>query len=220
MASDFQDDAREIEMRELFNLRKDDKEGRSGIDAVLDINDLTIDFELKTTANGSVTTVRDFGPDHIKKWENKHWLIGFYDDDGVMYYKYGSPKMMRAWIQEKAQYIQPDFAIVDLISNNLSLEDMYAVIGKKEKYTIDDARALHKRQYTVKKYKELQDDKPYYTPERMLDIFKDRTRYLISRGSTLNNPHIPESYFSGWIEITDDHAMELQRMVKEALEEE
>ncbi|MCW5213022.1 hypothetical protein VU04_08950 [Desulfobulbus sp. TB] len=54
-------------MIELFNLYKDGDEGRSGIDTFLDYKGQKIPFELKTTSQGSVTTVRDFGPDHIKK---------------------------------------------------------------------------------------------------------------------------------------------------------
>jgi len=36
-------------------------------------------------------------------------------------------------------------------------------------------------------------------------------------GSTLNNPHIPASYFSGWEHIEDDHAARLRELVADAL---
>ncbi len=39
MASNFQDDDRENVMIDLFNLFKNEDEGRSGIDAFLDLND-------------------------------------------------------------------------------------------------------------------------------------------------------------------------------------
>ena len=78
MPGNFQDDDRENSMRELFELYKDDNEGRSGIDAFLDFEGKTIPFELKTTSQGSVTTAIDFGPDHIEKWKDKHWLIVFF----------------------------------------------------------------------------------------------------------------------------------------------
>lgn len=74
----FQDDQREAEMIALFGLFKDAEEGRAGVDAFLDLDGQRIPFELKTTSNGSVTTVRDFGMDHIQKWQGKHWLIGFF----------------------------------------------------------------------------------------------------------------------------------------------
>lgn len=341
MPGDFQDDSREIEMRELFGLYKDTTEGRGGVDACMGIDNLVIPFELKTTAGDSVTTVRDFGPDHIEKWRDKHWLIGFYDGENVLHYKYASPEYMESWIQEKSDYIAPDFKIIDFVSNNLNLHDMYEIIGEKNEYTIEDAKALHKKQYTVSKYKELLDlqigyspqkmleifkersnlvsnnlnlddlykilgeksqytiedaralqkkqytvghyteqknsetgytpermleifkdrsdlissdldldvmykilgekneytiedakelQKKHYTmqrykelqdlvfvgysPERMLQIFKDRVKYLISRGSTLNNPHIPNSYFDDCPEITENHVEQLKSMVR------
>ena len=66
MTGNFQDDDRENSMREVFELYKDDNDGRSDIDAFLDIDGKRIPFELKTTSIGFVTTVRDFGTDHIK----------------------------------------------------------------------------------------------------------------------------------------------------------
>jgi len=83
MKNSFQDDYRESEMIELFKLVKDTSEGRYGVDAFLELEGNNIPFELKTTSKGSVTTVRDFGPAHIEKWQGKHWLFGFYQ--GVRY---------------------------------------------------------------------------------------------------------------------------------------
>ena len=165
MASSFQDDDRENEMRELFNLYKDENEGRSGIDAYLDIDGHRIPFELKTTSNGSVTTVRDFSPEHIKKWKNKHWLIGFHLK-GDTYYKYGSPLMMEEWIQGKGEYIAPDFQLANMIPFKLKLHELYQILGKKEKYSYEDAKSIQKKQYLKKKYEELQDLKGGYSPIR------------------------------------------------------
>ena len=58
-----------------------------------------------------------------------------------------------------------------------------------------------------------------YSPERMLSILKDRCQYLIERGSTLNNPHIPASYFQGWERITTNHAQRLRELVAQALQD-
>jgi len=60
MANNFQDDDREDAMITLFDLYKDKTEGRSGVDAFLKIDGMTIPFELKTTSQGSVTTVRSY----------------------------------------------------------------------------------------------------------------------------------------------------------------
>lgn len=214
MAGSFQDDERENAMCQLFDLYKDDTEGRSGIDAFLDFQGQAIPFELKTTSKGSVTTVRDFGLAHIEKWKGKHWLIGFFID-GREFYKYGSPSMMAPWIETKAKYIAPDFLLAKLAPVKLTQEDMIVLLGDKDKYTYEDARYIQKRQYDKAKYFSLQDVEDGYSPSRMLEIVKDRARYLMERGSTLNNPHIPLSYFNGWQEITQNHAQILRILVQE-----
>ena len=218
MASNFQDDDRENAMIDLFSLYKNDDEGRSGIDAFLNHNGQAIPFELKTTSQGSVTTVRDFGQDHIVKWKDKHWLIGFFLK-GEEYYKYGSPSMMEEWIKSKEEYIAPDFKLASLVPAKINLKDMYEIIGEKEVYTYDDAISIQKMQYKKEKYLALQDIELGYSAQRMLEIVKDRAEYLIKRGSTLNNPHIPFSYFDGWTKITENHAEQLRVMVANYFEE-
>lgn len=217
MAGRFQDDEREEAMIKLFGLYKDESEGRSGVDAYLRLGESSIPFELKTTSRGSVTTVRDFGRDHIEKWKDKHWLIGVFGG-AVEYYLYGSPVMMAPWIQEKEAYIRPDFMLATLAPNRLTKDDMFQVLGEKDIYTLEDARTLHKRQLRMQEYTARQDVLGGYSQDRMLEIFRDRARYLIERGSTLNNPHIPASYFVGWPQIRSDHAATLVRMVREALQ--
>ncbi len=218
MPGNFQDDDRENSMRELFDLYKDENEGRSGIDAFLDLEGRIIPFELKTTSQGSVTTVRDFGPDHIEKWKDKHWLIGFFLKN-TEYYKYGSPGMMAPWIDSKERYISPDFKLANLLPAKITIEDMYEILGQKELYTDEDAKSIQKMQYKKERYIQLQDLKSGYSPARMLEIIKDRANYLIKRGSTLNNPHIPFSYFEGWVEITSNHAQQLRSMVRKYFED-
>ena len=219
MAGNFQDDLREQEMIELFELIKDENEGRSGIDAFLDLDGTNIPFELKTTSSksGSVTTVRDFSYEHIQKWQNKHWLFGFYKG-GKAFYKYGSPALMQSWIEKKEEYIKPDFQLAKIASKNLTLEDLYLVVGEKESYPLKDAKSIHKRQYSASKYLELQDVADGYSKDRMLNILKDRAKYIMERGSTLNNPHIPGSYFKEWEEITENHAARLREMVKDYID--
>ena len=213
MKKNFQDDDRENAMRVLFNLKKDKKEGRAGIDAFLEIDNQNIPFELKTTSNGSVTTVRDFGYDHIEKWKTKHWLIGFFIK-GEEYYKYLSPQMMQNWIQKKEEYIKADFQLSTILSSKLTIEDIYEIVGNKNCYTLNDVKLIQKRQYTIKEYRDLQDMENGYSPQRMLYIIQDRAKYLVNRGSTLNNPHIPFSYFNGIEKITTNHAEELRRQVR------
>ena len=49
-------------------------------------------------------------------------------------------------------------------------------------------------------------------------ILKDRATYLIERGGTLNNFHIPRSYFKEWEKITENHAARLRKMVKDYID--
>ncbi|MEB3341199.1 hypothetical protein [Okeania sp.] len=58
-----------------------------------------------------------------------------------------------------------------------------------------------------------------YSPERMLLILRDRCQYLIEKDSTLNNPHIPASYFKDWEQITTNHAQHLRELVTETIQE-
>lgn len=216
MTNYFQDDFRESEMIELFDLVQDASEGRIGVDAFLELDGKKLPFELKTTSKTSVTTVRDFSPEHIQKWQGKHWLFGFYQGTYV-YYKYGSPSMMIPWIEEKASYIRPDFDLAERVSKKLTLSDLYKICGKKNIYSYFDARRIQKMQYKKDKYLALQDVKGGYSKIRMLEILSDRVKYLIERGSSLNNPHIPAGYFSGWEKITDHHAARLRNLVKQYL---
>ncbi len=200
-------------MIQLFNLYKDEEEGRSGVDAYLDLDGEKVSFELKTTSKGSVTTVRDFGLRHIEKWKDKHWLIGFFIK-GREYYKYGSPTMMASWIEKKKRYIEPDMKLATLVPLKINLDDLFSILGEKSFYTIEDAKYIQKKQYKQVQYLELQDLDNGYTPERMLQILRERAEYIIQRGSTLNNPHIPFSYFKDWKEITENHAETLRVLVQ------
>lgn len=213
-----QDDAREQELAELFELEQPDT-GRSGTDAILCIDEQTVEFELKSTTRGSVTTVRDFGPEHVAKWTGKHWLIGFYNLAGTQlkYSIYGSPQAMAPWIEEKARYVKPDFDLAEAVPSLVTQQIVEGILGEKEIYTIEDARSIQKRQYRSEQYRQLMDVLGGFTPDRMLEIIRERTQYLLSRGATLNNPHIPARYFDGWEHITQNHAQRLRELVRQVL---
>ena len=145
MAVEVQDNAREKELRDLFGLSKDVSAGRSGVDAYKIFKGKRIEFELKSTTTGSVTTVRDFGPDHIEKWKNKHWIIGCYSSSQDLKYTiYGPPDMMEDWINEKEQYIALDFELAETIPQHTSIEDMNSLISEKKIYTLDDAKMVQR----------------------------------------------------------------------------
>lgn len=214
-----QDDTRELQLIDLFGLRKPVGAGRSGLDAILDLDGAEIPFELKSTTTGAVTTVRDFGLAHLEKWKGKHWLVGVYDSRiNLEYCLYGSPTQMDAWIRLKEEYIRPDFELALHAPARLTVDDMYQILGRKETYTLQDAVRLHKKQYTAKQYREAMDVRGGYTAARMLEILRHRCQYLIARGSTLNNPHIPRSYFVDFERIVENHAARLRDLVREELQ--
>lgn len=216
-----QDDRRENELIVLFQLQKPPNATRSGTDAILNLKGRSIPFELKSTTSSSVTTVRDFGLEHIRKWQGKHWLFGFYNKEGteLKYCLYASPQAMAQWISEKEAYILSDYKLAQLVPELLTVDVLYEILGQKNLYTLKDARSLQKKQYATQQYRDKMDLAQGYSPERMLSILKDRCRYLIERGSTLNNPHILASYFQGWEQIINNHAQRLRELVTEALQD-
>ena len=212
-----QDDQREREMCQLLGLREG--KGRSEVDAFFDFDVLgkaySAPIELKSTTNDSVSTARDVGPSHIKKWRSRIWVFGFYDSSGTNLQKILTlgPTEMEEWIGKIESYIAPDFAIGERIAQKLSLEDLHIICGEKPRYSLQDAIALHKRQWSKDKYLSEMDAEDGYTPKKMLEILRLRAVYLNQRGSTLNNPHIPASFFAQFgaetIDITTTSANEV-----------
>ncbi len=197
-----QDDSREKEMCQLLGLREG--KGRSEVDAFFDFaangTFYSAPIELKSTTTGSVSTARDVGPTHIAKWRFRIWVFGFYNSLGTSLQELLvlGPNEMKNWIGKVEQYIKPDFAIGDRVAEKLDFEDLYVICKKKSKYSLEDAKSLHKRQWNQEKYRSEMDDVDGYTPAKMLEILKLRAIYLNQRGSTLNNPHIPKSFFANF----------------------
>ena len=199
-----QDDRRETEMRQLVGLRKG--RGRSGVDAFHDFEAegrrYSAPVELKSTTNRAVSTARDVGPDHIAKWRARIWMFGFYDSKGVVLDSLLvlGPDDMEPWIGRVERYIAPDFRIGERVVRRLALEDVHVICGEKDAYSKEDAKALHKRQWDEERYAAEMDLPDGYSPSRMLEILRLRARYLNERGSTLNNPHVPKKFLSGFRE--------------------
>jgi hypothetical protein len=208
-------------MLQLFNLHVPKDRKRADVDASLKIDGHELPFELKSTTSGSVSTVRDFGLDHIEKWRERHWLFGFYDQSGseLQYCCYGSPSRMAPWIENKASYIRPDQLLAEFAPSRLDESDLVAILGDKDVYSVEDARAIMKKQWSTAQYLQAEDCfGGGYSRTRMLEVLRARCRYVIMRGSTLNNPHIESGYFAAWERITEDHAATLRHMVRDYLD--
>lgn len=205
----------------LFNLTTPVDRGRSDIDAHLNIDGKTINFELKSTTSGSVSTVRDFGSDHIRKWrDGLHWIFAFYNSSGtrLLHCVYASPDDMEPWIAEKERYVRPDLLFADALPASVTPEMVTAVLGEKDVYTTADARWVMKNQWRASEYLEQQDVAGGYSLARMTEILQLRSRYVILRGATLNNPHIEAAFFAPFEKIVDEHAVRLREKVRSYLE--
>lgn len=216
-----QDDSREQQMIALFNLIVPPERARADVDAHLKLPELDgpMPFELKSTTGNSVSTVRDFGPEHIAKWRDLHWLFAFYLKDGftLRYCYYASPADMRDWIADKEDYIRPDMVLAGQVQEFVGDSTLSAVLGDDESYGIEDARSIMKAQWKTSDYQanaDLEDGR--YSRSRMIWLLQARLAYVIRRGSTLNNPHISESYFidKGLQPITEDHAATVRSLVR------
>jgi hypothetical protein len=270
-----QDDAREKQMRDLFNLRVDPDRVRSDTDAFLDREAVEpLPFELKSTTKTSISTVRDFNPDHVRKWKDKHWLFGFFDEhEQLQYCCYASPAIMRPWIEKLEAYVRPDIELAGRLGSRVTDEDLVAILGDKEVYSLSDAASIQKKQWKKQQYfdemdvpatyskdaliaalpenvtaedvvaalgdeprylytevraflkgrwrramLEYMDGPPGYTKAKMLEILRLRARYILDRGTTLNNPHISKSFFADFDKITANHAIRVREMVATAEE--
>ena len=212
-----QDDERENAMIQLFNLTVPADRSRSDIDAHLMIDGKVVNFELKSTTGKSVSTVRDFGPDHIRKWrDDLHWIFAFYNRPGtqLQYCIYASPADMEPWIASKERYIAPDLALADSLPASVTPDVVVSLLGDKDVYSPADARWVMKNQWTASQYQEFKDRPDGYSLGRITEIMQQRGRYVILRGSTLNNPHIEGSFFDNFDRIVDEHAIRLRDLVR------
>lgn len=221
-----QDDSREQQMVALFNLTVPADRGRSDVDAYLKLPELEalLPFELKSTTSNSVSTVRDFGPEHIAKWRDLHWIFAFYESGGatLRHCYYASPADMGIWIADKQAYIRPDMVLASESGRLLSDATVTQVLGTAEVFSTVDARLIMKNQWSAASYRTNADiEGSQYSRGRMVELLRERLAYVIRRGATLNNPHIPEGYLlgRGLQQITEDHAATLRKLVRDYLAE-
>lgn len=194
-----QDDKREQQMRDRFNLQVAQDRKRDGIDAFLKIDDIFVNFELKSTTSGSVSTVRDFGVAHMNKWKELHWIFAVYNKrgDDIIKCHYASPDDMAPWIDARRKYMLPDTMLGEMISGNVDKNMVREILREKEPpYSKEDAEWIMKKQWTSEEYRSQMDEFDGYSLERMTHILRLRCRYLMARGSTLNNPHIEKSFIA------------------------
>jgi hypothetical protein len=201
-----QDDERERELVRLFNLHWDPSHQRSGVDATLDVTvegrRIRFEVEVKSTTGQTVSTARDVGMEHIQRWRRMLFVIGFYGREARR------PELLRAlcltpidmepWIASVESRILLDFRIAQRASRRLGLDDLFEVCGEQATYSLEDAKRLHKQQWSAEQYAAALDlavgDERRLSPRSMLEILRLRSRYIAERGATLNNPHITKAH--------------------------
>jgi hypothetical protein len=208
-----QDDERERELSALFGLDWDAAHKRHGVDAMLPdivVDSVTYQFEVevKSSTEMDIGTARDFGMAHIERWRRMFFVFGFYSKVR------GRPELQRSlcltpvdmepWLARKEAQILIDFKLATRVPRHLQLEDLFAVCGEQATYSIDDAKRLHKQQYTAAQYAAAPDVEaagaPRISQVKMLQILKERALYVAQRGATVNNPHITKTYLMSFLE--------------------
>jgi hypothetical protein len=205
-----QDDERERELVRMFNLVWDPAHQRAGVDAVLDVEidgrPYRFEVEVKSSTGSTVSTARDVGMEHIQKWRRKLFVIGFYSKEArrpeLQHCLCLTPIDMEPWIASIEAKILIDFKLALRASRRLVLDDLFEVCGKQETYSLEDAKRLHKQQWTADEYAAALDvnlgTERRTSQAKMLEILQLRSKYIAERGATLNNPHVTKTHLDAF----------------------
>ena len=201
-----QDDERERELVRMFNLAWDPDHQRAGVDALLEVavdgRTFRFEVEVKSTTGDTVSTARDVGMEHIQRWRRMLFVIGFYSKEArrpeLQRCLCLTPVDMEPWIASIESKILNDFKIAARASRRLRLDDLFDVCGEQSSYLIEDARRLHRQQWSTLQYEGALDTseggEARISQAKMLEILQLRSRYVAERGATLNNPHVTKSH--------------------------
>ena len=203
-----QDDSREQDMLRVFGLRQPIGSSRGDNDAFLELSNKEKQcFELKSTVRENFVTARDFGVNHINEWRDKHILASFYKKGTNMEISWSLlvPNVyLQLWLDEQLNYIKPDLEIIEIVSEEYD-ENFYNRIstnlfGTKEYFSLNELKSILKSQIDSKEYDYFLDlninGEKYCSRNKMFDALKKRTKYLLERGSTRNNPHFNKTWIN------------------------
>ena len=152
-------------------------------------------------------------------WLFGFYRRGSHNPPRAVEYIYASPRQLGPWIDEQEDYVVVDWALVEHLPKMVDLDLLHRTVGAKYEYTFADARKILKsqkleqgehvtgelrrmlaekglaepRRFTAPLYRALMDRDDGFSPEMMLTLLQERCRYLLDRGSTRNNPHIPQT---------------------------
>lgn len=206
-----QDDERERELSALFGLDWDVAHERHGVDALLPdvtVNGVTYQFEVEVKSSTAldIGTARDFGMAHIERWRRMFFVFGFYTKERRPELRTSlclTPVDMEPWLAGKEAQILIDYKLAARLPHHLQVGDLFAVCGEQDTYSIEDAKRLHKQQYSPAQYAAaadvVQDGVSCISQANMLQILRERALYVAQRGATVNNPHITKTYLTPFL---------------------
>lgn len=210
-----QDDQRERAMVAALNLQVRADRARHEEDAYLDV---TVDgalhrllFECKSSPEEQdFGTGRDTGLKKLQQWAGYHFVFGWFvaRDNVPIRMWYGSPRMMRKWIDDEIAYVEPDILLSNLVPPKVDYEAVTVLFGDKEEISYVEMNKVMKDSWNAKRSEDRPDlyalnadlnkgsrRKDYiYSRRAALQAVRDRTTYLLERGSTVNNRKIPYRY--------------------------
>lgn len=206
-----QDDERERELVRMFNLNWDPAHQRAGVDALLDVDvdgrAWRFEVEVKSSTGETVSTARDVSMVHIQRWRRMMFVIGFYSKEArrpeLQRCLCLTPIDMEPWIASIEAKILPDFKLALRASRKLQVDDLFDVCGEQETYSLEDAKRLHKQQWSAGEYAAALDTtvagRPRISRAKMLEILQLRSKYIAERGATLNNPHVTKAHLDTFV---------------------
>jgi len=228
-----QDDVRERELCRLFNLQWSPEHQRDGTDAHFNVKvngtNISVPVEVKSTTGDTVSTARDVGIAHIRKWRSRFWVIGFYTktrNPDLIKTICLTPDDIEPWVASIEEKILPDVALANRAARRLEMPDLFEICGEKDYYTVADAKKLHKQQWSAEQYQaaldvKLDSGERVISQKGMLSVLKLRSTYIALRGATLNNPHVTSTFLRSFENtdrtIKDDWAMKIRQVAKEYL---
>lgn len=212
-----QDDKREKELIALLGLIQNPNRKRQDIDASLDIGPKRINFELKSTTVGAISSASPLTIEHINKWRTYHWIFGIYDKNSekLKYCVYASPDMMKNWLDGLEKDINRGLLLSHALAEKVDFPMLFMIFGKKDFYTLRELRKVFKKLYSKKQYSDLRNHKHGYTPDRALEMFRKHNLAYLIKGSWLNNPKIRKEYYKDFPKIKNNWKDNIKRIIKE-----
>jgi hypothetical protein len=213
-----QDDQRERAMVGALNLQVRADRARHEEDAYLDVQ---VDgrlhrllFECKSSPEAQdFGTGRDTGLKKLEQWSSFHFVFGWFvaRDNLPIRMWYGSPRMMRKWIDDEIAYIEPDILLSNLVPTKVGDDAVTVLFGDKHEISYTEMHRVMKDSWNAKQAEDRPDlyalnadlnrgrtRRDYlYSRNSALKAVRDRTAYLLDRGTTVNNRKIPHRYVMG-----------------------